>query len=50
MERLFTNPEWNNLADTSQLSKQGIVEDQINRTRGRILHRADRMTDQTLSL
>jgi len=35
MERLFTNPEWNKLADESRLHEPGVVEDQINRVIGR---------------
>jgi len=50
MERLFTNPEWNKLADESRLHEPGVVEDQINRVIGRIKHRSDRLQNSTLSL
>ena len=50
MERVFNNPEWNELAGESRLNEPGIVEDQINRVRGRMLHRVDRMNNPTLSL
>ena len=50
MERVFNNPEWNDLASESRLHEPGIVEDQINRAIGRIRHRSDRLQNSTLSL
>jgi len=50
MERLFTNPEWNKLADETRVHEPGVVEDQINRVIGRIKHRSDRLQNSTLSL
>lgn len=48
MERLFDNPEWNDLADESRLHEPGIVEDQITRVWGRMLHLSKRTIDPTL--
>jgi len=50
MERLFNNPEWNELIDQSQMYEPGIVEDQVNKVIGRIKRRSYKLQNPTLSL